>query len=135
VAQASTAGFEGRSMAIKGIFYVHAYASDLARSKKFYAETLGWKLTTDEQHVAGLAFGSGYLVLVAHPGKESEAAKGSGGMYLEVQVEDASAEHARLKNLGVQVSELQDQPWGERNFSFYDPDGYLWYYGQSTSAR
>ena len=122
-------------MGMKGIFYVHAYVSDMARSKTFYAEKLGWKLGTDEPHVAGFAFGSGYLVLVAHPDKESEAAKGNGGMYVEVQVEDVNAEHARLKSLGVQVSELQDLPWGERNFSFSDPDGYLWYYGQATGGH
>ena len=48
-------------MAIKGIFYVFALVSDMARSKKFYGETLGWKLGTDENDVAGFAFGSGYL--------------------------------------------------------------------------
>jgi hypothetical protein len=37
-------------MAIKGIFYVFAEVSDLARSKKFYGETQGWKLNTDEKN-------------------------------------------------------------------------------------
>jgi uncharacterized glyoxalase superfamily protein PhnB len=35
-----------------------------------------------------------------------------------------------LAQLGVRVSELRDQPWGERNFHFDDPDGYVWAYGQ-----
>ena len=35
-------------MAVKGIFYVFAEVSDLAHSKKFYGETLGWKLNTDD---------------------------------------------------------------------------------------
>jgi predicted enzyme related to lactoylglutathione lyase len=35
-------------MAIKGIFYVFAHVSDLARSKRFYGETLGWTKNTDE---------------------------------------------------------------------------------------
>ncbi len=52
-------------MAIKGIFYVFALVSDMARSKKFYGEALGWKLGTDENDVAGFAFGSGYLVIHA----------------------------------------------------------------------
>lgn len=46
-------------MTAKGIFYVFAFVSDLAGSKSFYAETLGWKLGTDEQDVAGFSFGSG----------------------------------------------------------------------------
>ncbi len=39
-------------MATDGIFYVLARVSDLARSKRFYGETLGWTLSTD----AGFAF-------------------------------------------------------------------------------
>ena len=51
-------------------------------------------------------------------------------MQVEVRVEDVDAEHERLRQLGVAVSDLADQPWGERNFSFVDPDGYRWSYGQ-----
>jgi catechol 2,3-dioxygenase-like lactoylglutathione lyase family enzyme len=117
-------------MAIKGIFYVFAPVSDLARSKKFCGETLGWKLNTDEKDVAGFACGSSYLVI--HAGK---AAPGEGGMYAAVQVDDVDAEHARLQQRGVAVGELRDQPWGERNFFFSDPDGYTWCYGQATRAH
>ena len=46
-----------------GIFYVLAFVSDLARSKAFYRDKIGCKLSTDEPRVAGLAFGDGYLVL------------------------------------------------------------------------
>ena len=116
-------------MAIKGIFYVFAEVSDLTRSKKFYGQTLGWKLNTDEKDVAGFAFGSAYLVIHAS-GKQAPPTGPS--LYVEVQVDDVNAEHARLKELGVEVSDLQDQHWGERNFSFRDPDGHTWFYGQST---
>ena len=40
-------------MTAKGIFYVFAHVSDLERSKRFYGDTLGWKLGTDEKEVAG----------------------------------------------------------------------------------
>ncbi len=119
-------------MTAKGIFYVFAYVSDLKRSKKFYGETLGWKLGTDEQEVAGFAFGDGYLVL--HSDNRRESKRYAGGMHVEVKVEDVNAEHARLKQLGVAMGELCDQPWGERNFSFDDPDGYTWSYGQATQV-
>jgi catechol 2,3-dioxygenase-like lactoylglutathione lyase family enzyme len=118
----------------KGIFYVFAHASDLARSKKFYGETLGWKLGTDELDVAGFSFGSGYLVLHTDD-RSRDARRYAGGMHVEVQVEDVDAEHARLRRLGVAVGELRDQPWGERNFSFEDPDGYLWSYGEARHAH
>jgi catechol 2,3-dioxygenase-like lactoylglutathione lyase family enzyme len=34
-------------MAIEGIFYVYAKVSDLEQAKRFYRDTLGWKLQTD----------------------------------------------------------------------------------------
>jgi catechol 2,3-dioxygenase-like lactoylglutathione lyase family enzyme len=119
-------------MAAKGIFYVFAFVSDLKRTKKFYEEILGWKLGTDEQGMAGYMFGSGYLI-VHEDSRPAGSRSYGGGMHVEVMVEDATAEHARLKGLGLAVSELKDQPWGERNFNFSDPDGYLWSYGQDTS--
>ena len=121
-------------MTAKGIFYVFAHVSDLKRSKRFYGETLGWKLNTDEKEVAGFAFGGAYLVIHAENGAPGSAAR-AGGMHVEVQVDDVDAEHARLRKLGLEVGELIDQPWGERNFSFRDPDGYTWSYGQPTRAR
>jgi catechol 2,3-dioxygenase-like lactoylglutathione lyase family enzyme len=116
-------------MAAKGIFYVFAHVADLTRSKKFYGESLGWQLGTDEEGVAGYAFGAGYLVLRADD-RPAEARRYAGGMSVEVQVDDVDADHARLRSRGVHVSALCDQPWGERNFHFADPDGYAWSYGQ-----
>lgn len=118
-------------MSVRGINCLSAPVSDLQRSKKFYGETLGWSLQTDEPGVAGFAFGESYLVI--HTDDRSPAAQRyGGGMHALVQVEDVDGEHARLKGLGVQVSELCDQPWGQRTFTFSDPDGYAWQYGQET---
>jgi catechol 2,3-dioxygenase-like lactoylglutathione lyase family enzyme len=118
-------------MATKGVFYVFAYVSDLGRSKRFYAETLGWKLGTDEADVAGFGFGGGYLV-IHRDDRPSAARSFEGGMHVAVLVDDVDAEHARLRKLGLEVSALHDQPWGQRDFSFADPDGYVWWYGQPT---
>ena len=119
-------------MAIHGIFYIALHVSNLAASKQFYAETLGWRLETEEPGVAGLWVGDGYVVLLANapdsPGPRP------GGMHVAVQVEDIAQEHARLREHGVAVSELVSQPWGERNFRFTDPDGYQWAYGEIASA-
>jgi predicted enzyme related to lactoylglutathione lyase len=112
-------------MAIEGIFYVYAKVSDLERTKQFYGETLGWKLHTDEDYVAGFWFGSGYLVAGLDRGAAS-----SGGMQVSVKVSDIDAEHAQLAQRGVDVTPIKQRPWGERNFSFKDPDGYVWEYGQ-----
>jgi catechol 2,3-dioxygenase-like lactoylglutathione lyase family enzyme len=116
-------------VSIQGIFYVAAHVSDLARSRQFYSERLGWKLETDGPTVAGLRFGAGYLVLLADHGSNAASSQ-PGGMHVAVQVSDIDSEHSRLAALGVPVSELRSQPWGERNFSFKDPDGYEWSYGE-----
>jgi catechol 2,3-dioxygenase-like lactoylglutathione lyase family enzyme len=117
-------------MSIQGIFYVAAHVSDLARSRQFYGDKLGWKLETSETDVAGFRFGSGYLVLLADAGAAHAGAQ-PGGMHVAVLVEDIDSEYARLREAGVEVGPLLSQPWGERNFSFRDPDGYEWSYGQS----
>jgi lactoylglutathione lyase len=121
-------------MAAKGIYYVLVFTSDLGRSKQFYRDILGWSLGTDEYGVAGFSFGTGYLVLHEDSRPANERVYG-GGMHVEVMVDDARAEHARLKALGVAVSDVKDQPWGERNFNFRDPDGYQWSYGQDIPAK
>lgn len=113
-------------MAIQGLFYIHIQVVDLARSKAFYGETLGWKLGTDERDVAGLGFGSGYLVITL--GEHI----GSGGVEVCVSVDDLEAQHQRLTQNHVEPTPIETKPWGERSFCFKDPDGYAWRYGQSV---
>ena len=116
-------------MAIEGLFYVHAFVSDLARSKRFYGEVLGWTLGTDEPGVAGFQFGSGYLVAIQDERPPADRLY-PGGMSVAVKVDDLDAQHARLAGHGIEVGSIRSQPWGERSFSFADPDGYEWVYGQ-----
>ena len=120
-------------MKASGIFYVLAFVSDLERSKAFYRDKIGGMLSTDEPRVAGLAFGEGYLVLHVDERATPQRVYG-GGMTIALRVEDAAAEHAQLAKLGVPVTKLIDQPWGERNFTFSDPDGYVWLVAQSRSV-
>ena len=117
-------------MATEGIFYVFALVSDLARSRRFYGETLGWTLQTDEPHVAGFAFGNAHLVLHADD-RPASGRHYAGGMHVAVKVEDARVEHRRLRAAGVAATDPQDHTWGERSFTFIDPDGYPWVYGQA----
>jgi predicted enzyme related to lactoylglutathione lyase len=115
-------------MSIEGIFYVYAEVTDLGRTKRFYADMLGWKLNTDEPEVAGFWFGSGYLVAHLNP----SATPASDRMHVAVKLNDLEAEHARLSEIGVEVGKLEVKPWGERSFTFTDPDGYRWVYAQAN---
>ena len=116
-------------MAINGVFYVRVFVADLARAKRFYGETLGWSLGTNEPNVAGFGFGSGYLVVVKDERPLNER-RYRGGMSIAVRVDDLDAQHARLRERSVAVTPILAQSWGERNFSFTDPDDYLWDYGE-----
>jgi catechol 2,3-dioxygenase-like lactoylglutathione lyase family enzyme len=118
-------------MTVKGINCLSAHVSDLQRSKRFYAEILGWELMTDESDVAGFSFGNSYLVIHSDD-RGAGNRKYPGGMHVLVDVEGVDTEHDRLKAMGVQVNDLVNQPWGQRVFAFADPDGYIWAYGQST---
>ena len=113
---------------IEGLFYVHVHVADLARAKRFYTEGLGWRLDTDEPGVAGLWFGQGYVVLTQDTRPDAER-RYAGGLHVVVRVGDLESQHGRLASRGVSVTPIQTQPWGERNFSFTDPDGYTWQYG------
>ncbi len=44
---------------------------------------------------------------------------------LQLVVEDIEAAHAALASRGVEVSEIEDMPWGSFVF-FADPDGNRW---------
>jgi catechol 2,3-dioxygenase-like lactoylglutathione lyase family enzyme len=120
-------------MATDGVFYVFLFASDLARSKRFYGETLGFTLGTDETDVAGFAFGGGYLV-IHQDDRPAEARRYAGGMHVALKLDDVVAERARLVARGVAVSDIRDQPWGQRDFVFDDPDGYTWVYAAPHRA-
>jgi catechol 2,3-dioxygenase-like lactoylglutathione lyase family enzyme len=93
-------------MAVKGIFYVLVFSSNLERSKKFYRDTLGWELGTDEYGIAGFSFGTGYLVVHEDNRPAGQRSYG-GGMHITATVDDAKAEHARLKGLGFDTSKLE----------------------------
>jgi predicted enzyme related to lactoylglutathione lyase len=51
-----------------------------------------------------------------------EMLSGGAKQYIQVVVADADAAHAELKGRGVEVTEVEDQPWG-RFTHFEDPDG------------
>jgi catechol 2,3-dioxygenase-like lactoylglutathione lyase family enzyme len=100
-------------MAIKGTFYVFTRVSVLERSKKFFGETLGWKLGTEDGSVAGFSFGDGYLVLHQDKGDPRKAA----GMLVAVKVDHVDAPHARLTNLVSKSARCRTSPGASGTFN------------------
>jgi predicted enzyme related to lactoylglutathione lyase len=102
--------------------------SDVDRAKAFYSEQAGFN--PDQDHTVGddLRF-----VQLTPPGSACSIAVGKGltdsqpGSLqgLQLVVADIEAARAELVERGVDVTEVQDFPWGRFVF-FSDPDGNGW---------
>jgi catechol 2,3-dioxygenase-like lactoylglutathione lyase family enzyme len=102
--------------------------SDVDRAKAFYTEKAGFNADQDHRVNEGLRF-----VQLTPPGSACSIAIGTGLMEtepgsvqgLQLVVSDIEAAHAELSGRGVEVSDVQDFPWGRFVF-FKDPDGNGW---------
>ncbi len=102
--------------------------SDVDRAKDFYVEKAGFNADHDHNVSDEVRF-----VQLTPPGSACSIAIGKGvtdappgsvqGM--QMVVPDIEAAHAELAERGVDVSEIQDFPWGSFVF-FADPDGNKW---------
>jgi len=101
--------------------------SDVDRAKAFY-EQVGFNADHDHQVTDDLRF-----VQLTPPGSGCSIAIGSGltsmqpgsAEGLQLVVADIEEAHATLGGRGIEVSEIQDLPWGSFVF-FADPDGNRW---------
>ncbi len=102
--------------------------SDPERAKAFYRDQAGFVVDQDHRVSEDVRF-----VQLTPPGSACSIALGlgltdmaPGSMKgLQVVVPDIEPAHAELKGRGVEVSEIQDFPWGRFVF-FADPDGNGW---------
>jgi predicted enzyme related to lactoylglutathione lyase len=102
--------------------------TDVDRAKRFYSEQVGFNADHDHQVSDELRF-----VQLTPPGSACSIALGTGvtdakpgsATGLQLVVSDIEAAHTRLVDGGVEVSEIQDFPWGRFVF-FADPDGNRW---------
>ena len=103
--------------------------SDVDRAKAFYVDQVGFNADHDHRLSDELRF-----VQLTPPGSAASIAIGTGLLErsapgslegLQMVVEDADAARAELLGRGVEVSEVQEFPWGRFVF-FQDPDGNGW---------
>ena len=104
-------------------------SGDLDDTVDFYTQ-LGFELGYDDRG------GDGYMIMGMDGAAihfffhdSLDATGNDAGCYLHV--EDADALHARWSALGIgpedvpRLTELEDKPWGRREFALVDPDGNL----------
>jgi catechol 2,3-dioxygenase-like lactoylglutathione lyase family enzyme len=102
--------------------------SDVDRAKAFYTEKVGFNADHDQRVSDNLRF-----VQLTPPGSACSIALGEGitqtkpgsAQGLQLVVPDIQAARAELVKRGVEVSDVQDFPWGSFVF-FSDPDGNGW---------
>jgi predicted enzyme related to lactoylglutathione lyase len=102
--------------------------SDVDRAKRFYSEQVGFNADQDNRVSDDLRF-----VQLTPPGSACSIALGTGltdaepGSVtgLQMVVDDIDAARRHLLDGGVDVSEVQDFPWGRFVF-FADPDRNRW---------
>ena len=102
--------------------------SDVDRAKAFYTEKAGFVADHDHTVSDEVRF-----VQITPPGSACSIAFGKGVSEsepgslqgLQVVVDDIESAHAELSGRGVEVSDVQDFPWGRFVF-FSDPDGNGW---------
>ena len=102
--------------------------TDVDRAKAFYVDQVGFNADHDHLVSPELRF-----VQLTPPGSACSIVMGVGitkmapgsQQGLQVVVTDIEATRAELAARGVEVSEIDDQPWG-RFIYFTDPDGNSW---------
>jgi predicted enzyme related to lactoylglutathione lyase len=107
---------------------VQVPVSDVDRAKTFYTEKVGFNADHDHRVSDEIRF-----VQLTPPGSASSIAIGTGlsdmqpgaVQGLQLVVSDIQAARSELVQHGVDVSEVQDFPWGSFVF-FSDPDGNGW---------
>lgn len=107
---------------------VQVPVSDVDRAKAFYTEKAGFTAEHDHQVDENVRF-----VQLTPPGSACSIALTSGvhdvepgaTAGLQLVVKDADAARAELLGRGVDVSRVEEFPWGRFVF-FADPDGNAW---------
>jgi predicted enzyme related to lactoylglutathione lyase len=102
--------------------------SDVDRAKSFYTEQAGFNADHDHRVSDEMRFvqltppGSACSIVIGHGIMETVPGSVQG---LQLVVPDIQAARAELVERGVDVSEIQEFPWGSFVF-FSDPDGNGW---------
>jgi predicted enzyme related to lactoylglutathione lyase len=102
--------------------------TDVDRAKAFYVDQAGFNADHDHTVSEDMRFvqltppGSACSIAIGKGTTDAEPGSVKG---LQLVVEDAEAAHDDLASRGVEVSDVQDFPWGRFVF-FSDPDGNGW---------
>ncbi len=109
------------------------YVSDLSRSIQFYRDLLGLRIgvlfpNEKDPTYAPVFIGESKLMLCLARDSNWQLHKdglGGSGLQLFIQVENVDELFDRIEERVNVVESIETKPWGDREFSFSDPDNYL----------
>jgi len=110
------------------------YTMDLERSIEFYRDIMGFEIEEyypDRESPTWVCvligedrFGIGMTFSDIHHKLHPRGVDGSGVQFY-IRVEDVDILYERYQgNLEI-IDDIENKPWGDREFTFKDPDGYL----------
>lgn len=128
-------------MTVKFISAV-VFVRDIQVSRAFYENLLGQKVSMD--HGVNVGYEAGFALWQSVHAREiifgaeagsAPASLGQRNFELYFETEDLDMALEQLTQAGVQfVHPLFEQPWGQRVFRIYDPDGHIVELGEPMSA-
>ena len=121
------------------------FVADTARTSAFYRDVLGFDVTAefDTDGATYVELGNGNAIIgvqrddivaqAVPDGDPADFRSPPAGIEVVLEVDDVDAYHQRVRASGhPMAADLEERPWGERDFRVRDPDGY---YLRVTSRR
>lgn len=115
--------------------YVSAilFVKDIRSSRQFYESTLGQEVEID--HGECVVFKAGFSIWLKEYSRkiifkghnsDNTSEKDTAGLELYFETDDIVSLHDKLLRKGTRLLHgIEEQPWGQRVFRIYDPDGYI----------
>ena len=114
------------------LFAICLLVEDFKKSLKFYKDTLGLKVKSQEgNQFAGFDLEGTEMAIFQKDGATAMFPKKfmgtGGGVNIGFQVKDINQACEELKSKGVEIFEgPKTTPWGQKVAYFKDPDGNIW---------
>lgn len=130
-----TDSIRNRAMPRAAVIPVLGYA-DVTRAATWLCDAFGFRVRLRiGGHRVQLAIGEDGVVVAAERGRRAEEPATADATHsVMVRVADVDAHHAHAVAHGARVtSEPTTYPYGERQYSALDPEGYAWTFSQSVA--
>jgi uncharacterized glyoxalase superfamily protein PhnB len=114
---------------------------DAPAAVEFLQQTFGFELRLSQIGAAGrthneLVLGDDGLVMLGQAGEGFSSPRTLDSFppsMIHVYVDDVEALHARAKDAGAEVTDLELSPAGDRRFTATDPEGQIWVFAERVA--